>query len=78
MKEPGLKITQRNLPHWELDGSVYFITFNTWEKLELTPEARQIVLSACKFFNNQRYQSNFCLGYHARSCAYADSAKPEV
>jgi hypothetical protein len=32
MKEPKLKITQRNLPHWELDGSVYFITFNTWEK----------------------------------------------
>jgi REP element-mobilizing transposase RayT len=56
MKESKLKITQRNLPHWELDGSVYFITFNTWEKLELTPEARQVVLSACKFFNNQRYQ----------------------
>jgi putative transposase len=56
MKEPTLKITQRNLPHWELDGSVYFITFNTWEKLELTPEARQVVLSVCKFFNNQRYQ----------------------
>lgn len=56
LKEPQLKITQRNLPHWELDESVYFITFNTWEKLELTPEARQVVLSACKFFNNQRYQ----------------------
>jgi REP element-mobilizing transposase RayT len=56
MKESQLKITQRNLPHWELNGSVYFITFNTWEKLELTSEARQVVLSACKFFNNQRYQ----------------------
>lgn len=56
MEEPKLKITQRNLPHWELDGSVYFITFNTWEKLELTSEARQVVLSACKFFDNQRYQ----------------------
>lgn len=56
MKEHKLKITQRDLPHWELDGSVYFITFNTWEKLELTIEARQVVLSACQFFNNQRYQ----------------------
>ena len=56
MKEPELRITQRNLPHWELDGSVYFITFNTWEKLELTPEARQVVFSACKFFNKQRYE----------------------
>jgi REP element-mobilizing transposase RayT len=55
-KEGKLKISHRNLPHWELDGSVYFITFNAWEKLELTPEARQVVFSACKFFNNQRYQ----------------------
>lgn len=50
-----LKIKQRNLPHWEIDGAVYFITFNTWERLELTPAARQIVLDACKFFNNQKY-----------------------
>lgn len=56
MKEPTLKITQRDLPHWELDGSIYFITFNTWEKLELTIEARQVVLNTCQFFNNQRYQ----------------------
>ncbi|PSB10008.1 transposase [filamentous cyanobacterium CCP2] len=44
------------MPHWELDGAIYFITFNTWEKLELSPEARQIVLDACLFFNGQRYQ----------------------
>ena len=49
-KEPTLKITQRDLPHWELDGAVYFITFNTWEKLELTLDAREIVFSTCKFF----------------------------
>ncbi|KYC40251.1 transposase [Scytonema hofmannii PCC 7110] len=56
MQEPKLKITQRTLPHWELDEAVYFITFNTWEKLELTPEARQVVLNACLFFNNKRYK----------------------
>ncbi|MBF2009500.1 MAG: transposase [Chlorogloeopsis fritschii C42_A2020_084] len=55
MQEPKFKITQRTLPHWELDGVVYFITFNTWEKLELTPEARQVVFDACLFFNNKRY-----------------------
>ena len=50
-----LKIKQRDLPHWELDGAVYFITFKTWERLELTPAARQIVLDACLFFHRQRY-----------------------
>ena len=56
MKNPKLKITQRDLPHWELDGSVYFITFNTWKKLKLTPAARQIVLDSCLFFHGKRYQ----------------------
>jgi putative transposase len=60
LTEAQLKITYRNLPHWELEGSVYFITFNTWEKLELTPAARQVVLNCCKFFDLQRYQI-FCL-----------------
>lgn len=60
MQEPHLKISQRTLPHWELDGSVYFITFNTWEKLELTPPARQVVFDACRFFDTQRYDL-FCL-----------------
>jgi REP element-mobilizing transposase RayT len=56
MTQPKLSIKQRDLPHWEIAGAVYFITFNTWEKLELTPAARQIVLDACKFFDNQRYR----------------------
>ncbi len=56
MSEPELTIQQRDLPHWELAGSVYFVTFKTWEKLELTPAARQIVFNSCKFFHNQRYQ----------------------
>ena len=60
LRDAQLKVTYRNLPHWELEGSVYFITFNTWEKLELTPAARQVVLNACKFFDRQRYQI-FCL-----------------
>jgi putative transposase len=55
MQEPTLKITQRILPHWECEGSVYFVTFNTWKRLELTPPARQVVFDACRFFENQRY-----------------------
>jgi len=51
-----LKIRQRDLPHWELDGAVYFITFKTWEKLQLTPSAKQIVLDACLFFHKKRYE----------------------
>ncbi len=60
LRDAQLKVTYRNLPHWELEGAVYFITFNTWEKLELNPAARQVVLNACKFFDRQRYQI-FCL-----------------
>ncbi|WP_287267377.1 MULTISPECIES: transposase [unclassified Moorena] len=57
LKSRNLKISQRNLPHWELAGAIYFVTFSTWEKLELTPEARQVVLDSCLFFNNQRYKT---------------------
>jgi len=60
IRDDQLKVSYRNLPHWELEGSVYFITFNTWKKLELTLTARQVVLNACKFFDKQRYQI-FCL-----------------
>ncbi|MEQ9232667.1 REP-associated tyrosine transposase [Coleofasciculus sp. E2-BRE-01] len=40
----------------EIAKGRYFITFVTWERLELTPNARQVVLEACQFFHNQRYQ----------------------
>lgn len=56
MRKPQLKITRRTLPHWEFDGSVYFITFNTWKRFRLTPSARQLVFDACRFFDRQRYE----------------------
>ncbi|MEB3179970.1 MAG: transposase [Nostocaceae cyanobacterium] len=56
MAEPQFKVFNRRLPHWELDGAVYFITFNTWEKLELCVEARQVVFNSCLFFNHKRYK----------------------
>jgi len=47
---------KKQLPQLEKPKGRYFITFGTWERLELTPEARQIVLDACKFFHEQRYE----------------------
>lgn len=44
----------------EIPEATYFITFNTWERLELTPPARQIVFDSCLFFHQQRYKI-YCL-----------------
>lgn len=62
MKSESLQIKQRCLPHWELAGSVYFITFNTWEKLELTPVARETVLNCCLFFDQSQHKNQ--VRYH--------------
>ena len=34
----------------------YLVTFCTWERLVLSPSARQIVMETCQFFEGQRYQ----------------------
>lgn len=47
--------TRRRLPHWEIGGSTYFITFGTREA-ELSAGARDIVLDACRHFDGIRYQ----------------------
>ena len=43
-------------PEFQFIKPTYFITFVTWERLELTPEAREIVLNSFLFFHQQRYQ----------------------
>jgi putative transposase len=55
-------IKQRCLPHWDLTGAVYFITFNTWKKLELNDCARKIVLNCCLFFDES--QTKNLVRYH--------------
>jgi REP element-mobilizing transposase RayT len=40
-KDSDLEITRRRLPHWKLDGSVYFITFRVLQG-ELSPVEQQI------------------------------------
>jgi REP element-mobilizing transposase RayT len=50
------KFTQRrgDLPHWQLPGSFYFLTFNTHQRRELSPESRQVMLDALSYFDGQR------------------------
>ncbi len=52
--QKNLFITQRNLPHWQMGGSTYFITFRTRE-IELPAEVRKLVLESCKHFDRERY-----------------------
>jgi putative transposase len=47
---------KKKSPKLEIPGARYFITFVTWERLELTSNARQIVLDSCLFFHQKRYQ----------------------
>ncbi|OLP18738.1 transposase [Leptolyngbya sp. 'hensonii'] len=34
---------------------IYFVTFCTWERLELNLAARQVVMEACQYFHGERY-----------------------
>ncbi|MGB3642062.1 MAG: transposase [Rivularia sp. (in: cyanobacteria)] len=47
---------KKQIPKLEKAEGKYFITFVTYERLELNPEARQVVLDACKFFHQKRYK----------------------
>ncbi len=59
-----LEMRRRKLPHWELGGSTYFVTFRSAgaekqgdgsvRSQELLPEERNIVLSACLHFDRER------------------------
>jgi len=49
-----LRITRRNLPHWQVGGFTDFVTFRTKEA-ELPVAARQQVLAACRHFDGRRF-----------------------
>jgi REP element-mobilizing transposase RayT len=42
--ESDLEITRRRLPHWTLEGSVYFVTFRIAGERQLNDQDREIVL----------------------------------
>ncbi|MFZ5451089.1 MAG: REP-associated tyrosine transposase [Thermodesulfobacteriota bacterium] len=49
-----LTIKQRNLPHWQFPGSLYFITFRVKSGI-ISEIERKIVLDAIKHFHTIRY-----------------------
>lgn len=55
------RIYKRNLPHWEQQGMIYFITFRTANNLNLPDEARDIVFDSIKFHNNKKYKLYACV-----------------
>jgi len=50
----NLQKTKRNLPHWQLGGSTYFLTFNT-KGFEFSPEDRKIVFDACFYWQGKKW-----------------------
>src|SRR5512143_1138604 len=46
----------RRLPHWRLDGSIYFVTWRlAFGQPDLNDAERQLVADALLFFNGRRY-----------------------
>lgn len=52
-----LTIKQRHLPHFNLDGGTYFITWRLFrEQKSLTDAVKDIIVSALRFFDGSRYE----------------------
>jgi putative transposase len=54
MEEVSLRIKRRNLPHWTLGGSTYFVTFRT-KSGTLSVEERKLTLEHLRFGHQQFY-----------------------
>jgi putative transposase len=55
-KNQELFIYKRQLPHWRMSGSVYFVTWRLYrDQPELNPHERDIIASSLKYFDKQRY-----------------------
>ena len=49
-------IYRRRMPHWRLDGSVYFVTWRLHKsQKELSTPEREIIGSTLKYFDGQRF-----------------------
>lgn len=56
VKKEELVIYKRRLPHWRLEGAVYFVTWRLQpSQYELKPEERSIINMAIKHFDGDRY-----------------------
>ncbi|MBI4964160.1 MAG: transposase [Desulfomonile tiedjei] len=57
MNTPELTIYRRKLPHWRIQGAIYFVTWRLAKhQLVLTPEERTDVETSLKYFEGQRYE----------------------
>jgi REP element-mobilizing transposase RayT len=56
-----ITIHKRKLPHWEWQGSTYFLTFSTIPGIILIDNEKDIALSTIRFFANQRYTLYSCV-----------------
>lgn len=55
------RVHQRNLPHWEDPGNVYFITFRTAGEHLLPESAKDIVLSSIQYHAGSLYRLYACV-----------------
>ena len=54
---PELKITRRNLPHWRLEGSTYFVTWRLANECsELNSDERDELVGILRHFDGGRYE----------------------
>jgi len=49
------RIYRRKYPHWELPGSVYFITFNSENKFPFSDDTKDIILETFHFHDGKKY-----------------------
>jgi REP element-mobilizing transposase RayT len=50
-----LQTTHRNLPHWQVPGATYFITWRTSRGVVLEPSERSVALDAVRFWDGKRW-----------------------
>jgi REP element-mobilizing transposase RayT len=55
MREPQLRIKRRNLPHWTLEGSIYFVTFRT-NSGTLSVNERKLTIEHLRFGDGRFYR----------------------
>jgi REP element-mobilizing transposase RayT len=51
----SFQITRRYLPHWQMPGSIYFITWRCKDSQVLSPEERTITLEAIKYWEGRKW-----------------------
>jgi putative transposase len=55
------RVSRRTLPHFELPGSFYFITFSTADRFIFSDSAKDVVLSSFHFHSGKKYVLYACI-----------------